>query len=62
MEIQSADTCGKCGHIADLHRLDDATNVSPVSEDAKFRCIWPMLTYQGGVTIECDCPDFVEAQ
>ena len=36
-----------CGHTADDHRLDDATNVSPVDPLAKFRCV------------VCACPDMV---
>jgi hypothetical protein len=49
--------CQRCSHVADDHRLDDATNVSPDDSAAQFRCIYPSLT-PGVSGPACDCPDF----
>ena len=47
--------CGRCGHTAYHHRLDDSKNVSPVDPAAAFRCVWPM---PDRLPQQCDCPEF----
>lgn len=56
--IEPTTLCGRCGHRADAHRLDDATNVSVVDPSAKFRCVgWEADGHF--IETHCDCPDFV---
>ncbi len=54
-------TCQWCGHPADWHRLDSATNVSPNDPAAKFRCLGYDCEKAGPVPKSgraCDCPDY----
>lgn len=49
-----------CGHPPSWHRLDDATNVSPVDPKAKFRCIGYDCEAAGPPQPPCGCPDYLE--
>ncbi len=51
--------CVPCGHVANLHRLDDAQNVGPCEPGALFRCIYPGPDVPGPLRRDCFCPDFV---
>ena len=56
--VQSTgEECGRCGHGADDHKLNDALNLSPTDASAPFRCTFGIA----GVRL-CLCPDFVEGQ
>jgi len=57
-EIQKIveEECLRCEHIGYYHRLDDASNKSPVDPDAKFHCIYPAPDVWPPT---CDCPDMV---
>lgn len=53
--------CSRCHHPPDWHRLDDATNVSPVDPAAMFRCYGYDVDAPGPPVapgVLCDCPDF----
>lgn len=51
--------CVRCGHVADWHRLDDASGKSPGDPDAEFRCLGFDPAAGGPPQRRCGCPDFV---
>jgi hypothetical protein len=48
-----------CGHDPDDHRLDDSSNISPVSMEAEFRCVGHAENGKW-IDTECSCPDYVQ--
>lgn len=51
--------CGRCGHPASWHRLDDSTDEDPTDPDAQFRCIGYDCMAPGRPKDPCGCPDFL---
>jgi hypothetical protein len=51
----------RCGHPADWHRVDDATNLGPSDPGVLFRCLGFDVNAPGKPDRTCDCADFVRA-
>lgn len=50
--------CGRCGHTADDHRIDDTQDLGPCDPGMKFRCVGRPIPPDRFVETNCDCPDY----